>query len=139
MLIDFRTHDKIVEGDTQNLERTTLVFSIGERGRLNRRALAAAVLAWRALRFKTSTAVLMHFGGYDDDPRELWEIPEVRDFIRRFCAKTKAHEHPAVDPTSRNLLLACGADPTHQVRVVEISTAEALQRTEAFLANVMKT
>lgn len=28
----------------------------------------------------------LFFGGYDDDPRELWQIPEVRQFVRRLDA-----------------------------------------------------
>jgi hypothetical protein len=27
--------------------------------------------------------IVCHIGGYDDDERELWEIPEVRAFCRR--------------------------------------------------------
>ena len=25
-------------------------------------------------------------GGYDDDPRELWTVPEVKEFVRDFTA-----------------------------------------------------
>lgn len=130
--IEYATHEEIVTGNARPLDRTMLVFSIGEKRYLNRKALAAAVLSWRAQKFKPTTAVTIHFGGYDDDPRELWDIPEAASFIRRFCEKTKAHKHPALEPISRALLLACGADPNLRVTVDMISTEAALQKSGEF-------
>ena len=37
-----------------------------------------AAAAWRTITAENSKAKLMlHIGGFDDDPRELWEFPEV--------------------------------------------------------------
>lgn len=138
MRIDFATHENIVAGERHDLGHTMLTFSIGTRPYFNRKALATAVVSWRALDIKPSTVIVLHLGGYDDDPRELWQIPEARDFIRRFAEKTKAHEHPAVDPISRNLLLACGADPDLKVSVDMITVDDALRQMGEFFSEVMK-
>ncbi|MEY9493702.1 hypothetical protein [Bradyrhizobium elkanii] len=130
--IDYATHESIISGNRHDLQRTLLAFSLGAAPHLNRRALSAAVLSWRALKIRASTAIVIHVGGYDADPRELWEIPEVCDFVRRFCEKTDAHKHPAVEPQSRNLLLLCGADPDFQPRLAQISRQESLARSQTF-------
>jgi hypothetical protein len=115
-----------------------MMFTIGARSEFTRRAMATAVMSWRALVFRPSTAVVMHISGYDDDPRELWQIPEVCDFVRRFCEKTRAHEHPAIEPMSRSLLLACGADPDRHFNVTMITRDEALERTGEFFKSKIK-
>jgi hypothetical protein len=56
-------------------------------------------------------SVYITVAGYDDDPRELWEIPEVSDFLRKFTAKAKLAQanFSALDDISKALLLhACG-------------------------------
>ncbi|MGY3615720.1 hypothetical protein [Bradyrhizobium sp. USDA 10063] len=136
--IKYATHEGIVSGQLEDLTRTMVAFSIGTAPYFNRKALATAVLSWRALKIKPSTAIVLHLGGYDDDPRELWEIPQARDFIRRFAEKTKAHEHPALDPQSRTLLLACGADPDRIVGVIPISAEESLRRSGEFFKTRIK-
>ena len=130
--IKFQTHEDIVSGHREDLTRTMVAFSIGTAPYFDRKALSIAVLSWRALKIEPSTAIVIHLGGYDDDPRELWNIPEARDFIRRFCEKTQAHKHPALEPMSRNLLFACGADPDRDVGVTMISGKEALEQSGEF-------
>jgi hypothetical protein len=130
--------DDIISGSNPDLNRTVLIFSVGAKDSLTRKALSSAVLAWRALKIKSDTAITMHFGGYDDDPRELWQIPEVRHFVQQFCAKTKAHEHPQVEPQSRNWLLACGADPTLRVTVEMITEQESLAKSAEFFKEMIK-
>lgn len=130
--IKYATHDSIVSGSPQDLQRTVLFFSIGSRDDLSRKALAYAVMSWRALEVKPTTAITLHFGGYDDDPRELWQIPEAREFIRKFGVKTNAHKSPALEPISRALLLACGVDPTKHVFVDMITKEAALEKSNAF-------
>jgi hypothetical protein len=137
MRTDFHTHEAILGGAREDLDHTVIAFSIGEKSHLSRKALAAAVLSWRALHLTPSTAVIFHFGGYDDDARELWQIPEVCRFVQKFCAKTHAHEHPAIEPASRDLLLACGADPNNRVAVEMISPAASIEKTHTFIKDVM--
>jgi hypothetical protein len=51
-------------------------------------------------------------GGYDDDPRELWDVPEVLHYLREWCACVKkkgGHGLDRLDDTGKALLLyACG-------------------------------
>jgi len=135
---DHATHDEIVSGQKFDLERTVMMFSIGEYPRLYSKALATAVMSWRALKIKPSTAIIIHLGGYDNDPRELWDIPQAREFIRKFAERTGAHKHPAIDPTSRALLLACGADPELKVKVDMITAEEATERDLEFFKSRLK-
>jgi len=137
MRVDVASHESVVAGRKDNLDQTVVVFSIGTAPYFNRKALATAVVSWRALKFKPSSAVVIHVGGYDDDPRELWQIPEVCAFVRRFCEKTKAHEDPALDPMSRNLLLLCGADPGIEPEVIMISPDESADATMDFFKSRM--
>jgi len=136
--VDYATHESIVAGELQNLDRTLLAFSIGARPYLGKRALSTAIMSWRALKITPSTAVVIHLGGFDDDPRELWDIPEARDFIGRFAEKTQAHKHPAIDPMSRNLLLLCGADPELHARADMITKEQALEQTNEFFKSRIK-
>lgn len=133
-----QTFDEILGSGSPDLKRTMIVFSVASKGDMNRRAMAAAVLAWRALKIEPSTAITMHFGGYDDDPRELWQIPEVCSFVQRFCAKTDAHKHPQVEPQSRAWLLACGADPTQRVIVLPITVDQSVERSTEFFKTTLK-
>ena len=127
--VEFVLHDALVSGEKFDLEQTVMVFTICERGRLDRKTLATAVIAWRNLQIQKNTAVMIHVGGYDEDPRELWQIPEVCTFVQKFCAKTKAHEHPALEPMSKGVLLACGADPYQLVSVNMITAVSRTLRT----------
>jgi hypothetical protein len=137
--IKFRTHESVVSGQcNEDLARTVMVFSIGAAPYLNRKALAFAVLSWRALKIKPSTAIVLHLGGYDQDPRELWQIPEARDFIRRFGEKTEAHKHPALDPNSRNLLLLCGVEPDLHVEAIMIPAEQSTSQTMEFFKSRIK-
>lgn len=130
MPIEFKTHDDILAGSKEDLVKTAMVFTIGEKGALNRKGLAKAVLSWRALKIERSTAVMFHFAGYDDDPRELWHIPEVCSFVQKFCAKTSAQDHPSVEPMSRGWVLACISNVTVEM----VSEKEALDNTMAFIS-----
>jgi hypothetical protein len=137
--VEYLSHEGIVEGDARrnDLEKTMVVFSLGGPP-FNRKALAIAVLSWRGLNITPTTAVVFHVAGYDDDPRELWQIEEVCDFLRRFCHKTDAHKSDALDPASRSLLLACGADPTVNVRVIPISAEQSLNESSDFFKSRLK-
>lgn len=130
--IEYQLFEDIVAGKSADLGSTMMVFSIGTAGILHSKALAYAVMSWRALKIRPSTAIVMHFGGYDEDPRELWTIPEVRKFVQKFCAKTGAHKHPALDPTSRAWLLACDVEPGLKVHVNMVSVEKSLDDSMEF-------
>lgn len=58
---------------------------------------------------RTSTTGLIHLAldGYDDDSRELWEIPEVKDYIRRLILGLDLEVMSRLDPMSRILGSVC--------------------------------
>jgi hypothetical protein len=136
MPIDIKTLESILSGEEKpDLKRTVLGFTIGTKTEMKHKDLATAVLAWRALKIEPSTAIMFHFGGYDDDPRELWDIPEVCTDVQKFCAKTQAHKHPQVEPQSHNWLSLC-IDPA--LRVLMISQEEAIKQSLDFFKQVTK-
>jgi len=133
--VEARTFETIISGDRGgDLTQSVLMFMLCDRENMGRKALATAVIAWRALDIRPSTSIGFLVGGYDDDPRELWHIPEVCAFVQKFCAKTQAHRHPAVEPTSRAVLYGCGADPSLKVTVNLISREESLAQSCAFFS-----
>jgi hypothetical protein len=61
---------------TLNLNDTAFVYTIGARGGLSRHNARTA--ARDILRISSiAGAIILHISGYDDDPRELWDIREV--------------------------------------------------------------
>lgn len=136
--IEYQLFEDIVSGQPHDLTKTMMVFSLCSRTEMHPHALEMAVTAWNRLKFKPTTAVTFHVGGYDDDPRELWEIPEVCVFVIEFCARTGAHNHPAVEPISRNWMLACGGDPDIKATVDMISEQDALEQSNDFFKSRIK-
>jgi hypothetical protein len=132
--VKYMTHEEVVDGKKVG-RFNCAVFSLCGKGDMDRAVMARAIMAWRRLRLKPSQIVIIHVAGYDDDPRELWQIDEVRAFVQKFCAKTGAHSHPAIDPMSRSLLLACGADPSRTVSVNMISEDAALAEFTEWIKN----
>ncbi len=60
---------------------------------------------------KVARHVTVTVAGYDNDPRDLWDIPEVTNFLRNFAIKSKAlgANFSCLDQVSKALLLhACG-------------------------------
>ena len=64
-----------------------LGIEIGCAGSLNRQNLRRAIRQMQQLIARTSplTGIDIAIGGYDDDPREIYEIPEARQFIIGFA------------------------------------------------------
>lgn len=67
-----------------------------------RKAAAAFVAAEQR-----ASVVSLTIDGYDEDPRELWEIPEVTLYLRRWHRLAKQHGavFTTVDTETRGLLL----------------------------------
>lgn len=126
------THAEVVEG-AEIGDHDVSVFTVCGKGEMTRKRLAEAVVAWRRMVAEKPRVIIIHVFGYDDDQRELWHIPEVCNFVQRFCAKTKAHEHEALAPDSRSVLLGCGADPSRPVIVNVVSQEKAMQDFEKWL------
>jgi hypothetical protein len=81
---------------------------VGGKGALYDETLYGA-LAHLNGTIRTSTTGDIHLAvdGYDDDSRELWEIPEVKEFIRRLILGMDIDVMARLDPTSRILGSVC--------------------------------
>jgi hypothetical protein len=64
-----------------------LALTIGHAGRLGAKDLRKAIKNGLLIihRISPLTAIDIGIGGYDDDPREIWEIPEARRFVIGFA------------------------------------------------------
>jgi len=59
------------------------MIEIGARGNLTkRRAREHAVVFKETRRASPGAEITIGIAGYDDDPRELWDFPEVRRYVR---------------------------------------------------------
>jgi len=49
--------------------------------------------------------------GFDDDPREIWDIPEARDYFIEFCERLEARgvQSSRILPQSLDVLRGCQA------------------------------
>lgn len=62
-----------------------MMFVIGEKGDLTQHnAIEVALGVLTACSANTKANVTISIDGYNDDPRELWEIPEVDQFVHMF-------------------------------------------------------
>jgi hypothetical protein len=60
-----------------------IAFAIGLRGELGKAEARNAAKAWREVTNRYPKGVfILNIPGYDDDPRELWEFPDVCRFVR---------------------------------------------------------
>ena len=104
----------------ENPDFTVLV--IAGKNDLSRAALADAVAKTKFLnnRLPRSTALMLSIAGFDEDPRELWDIAETRDFLLAFAAGIIKAGVPLDRflPESVNLIGACLA--TSQGKTVEV-------------------
>jgi hypothetical protein len=61
-------------------------MTIGARGSLTRSFAKAAAKAWRETIKRHPKAMFgINIAGYDNDPRELVDFPEVRKYVRRWA------------------------------------------------------
>jgi hypothetical protein len=72
-------------------------YQAGERGDLCDEAHRAAEFVQIA-RMTPGAELSVMIGGYDDDPRELFDIPEVMAFLRAFVAHIPASEGINIAP-----------------------------------------
>jgi hypothetical protein len=63
-----------------------ICVEIGARGRLSREDAKKAAGTWRQMRrLHPEAAFMFAVDGYDDDPRALWEVPEVAAYVRTWA------------------------------------------------------
>lgn len=64
----------------------TVMMIIGGRTTCSRQRAIEAAHEVKTIGEQYPDATLsLHLEGWDDDPRELWEIPEARKFMRQFA------------------------------------------------------
>lgn len=128
----FMTPDEMAKATPEG--DTAVWFTIGERGKLTRYYAKTAGKIWKQLMSKfprggpPSAAIALHFLGYDEDPRELWEIEEVRKYVQRFAhfaGIDDAADHDEwLSPLGVALLGACGVPCSADVRLPPNTTAQ---------------
>ena len=69
-----------------------VMFAIGRRGNMTPSTCEKAAAAWRTITAENPKArFMLQVGGFDDDPRDLWEFPEVCAYVQlwaRFAGLT---------------------------------------------------
>jgi hypothetical protein len=89
-------------------------LTIGIRGSLTRSFAKAAAKAWREMVKRHPKALFrVAIAGYDDDPRELCDFPEVREYVCRWARFAEINFEtlstlPFADEESVAFLAACG-------------------------------
>ncbi len=91
-----------------------IFVQIGEAGDLTcARASAAATAIMDARRIYPDATLSLCLNGYDDDPREIWQVPEAKAFVRRVMAEVFAAlgrdtmDRLNLDPPSYALVGVC--------------------------------
>jgi hypothetical protein len=93
-------YSSIADADIDN--RTFVQLTIGVRGQLTRRNARDAAKMFREIVRRAPLApVYPNFLGYDDDPRELWEIEEVRRHVCTWARFAKIRD-------AKDVLENCG-------------------------------
>jgi hypothetical protein len=117
-------------------DRAMVNFIIGLRGKLSPSNAYEAAASWRRMQTLpqySNAFFLLGVAGFDDDPRELWDIPEASGFVRRWAKLAKLDSASAVLKSrlltqSRGLLAKCSAvKDVHPDTVKTISHDEALK------------
>lgn len=109
----------------------TAIIQIGGKGSLTDKTLRKMAPAVRKiLAHSPGAEVMLSIDGYDDDPRELYEIPETRDYLRRYARASGLHDwtgplFQALDESTKGLLIAADAiDKPHPYRTEKVPLAE---------------
>jgi len=87
--VPLRDVEEFIRSDDPTDARTICTYVIGTRGQLTRKdALDAVVRVNRLLtRVSPHSPVMLTISGYDDDPRELYHIPETRQYLGWFAVE----------------------------------------------------
>jgi hypothetical protein len=86
------------------------LIEIGHRKHLGDPLLfAESVKAWKSVQSQPGLRhVVFAVGGYDQDPRDLWDIPEVAEYVFHWMMSADIQPNDQrVHPDSLGLLQAC--------------------------------
>ena len=110
-------YDATSVGSTATLgdgEGVHIELTIGMRGSLARSFAKAAARTWREMLKRHPKALFsVSIAGYDDDPRELCDFPEVREYVCRWARFAGINFEtlstlPFAEEESVAFLAACG-------------------------------
>jgi len=127
--VSARSYDEIDPDDAtipRDGNRTAFTITIGMRGELNHAKAKKSARVWQRMAERYHKGIFyLQIAGYDDDPRELWEIKETRKYIgqwARFAGLDRIDIAVAtpLDPDWIAVLAKCGAfrdsDPDLPIR-----------------------
>jgi hypothetical protein len=91
-----------------------ICFCVGNRGDLTRRDAMRAAESWREnIKRYPKAHFVLHLAGYDEDPRNLWEIDEAARYVRRWARLAGLGDiekaGARLDDNALAWLAACGA------------------------------
>jgi hypothetical protein len=94
-------------------ERVFANVIVGTRDNLTKAAARHCAAMWREAAQRYPKAIfVLNIPGYDDDPRELWEFPEVRRYVRWWARFAGVNDLETADPFfGDGLLQRIGVDP----------------------------
>lgn len=93
----------------------SVFIEIGGRGHLSEDTLREMARAPGLVHETYPQAVIqLTLGGYDDDPRSIWDIPEAAQYVRWFAALSGLADwhgglFKALDSASKAVLIRCRA------------------------------
>jgi hypothetical protein len=91
-----------------------ILVAVGTRNQLTKAAARDTAAMWRETTQRYPKAAFhISLSGYDEDPRELWELPEAARYVR-WWARFAGMDDPAtashfLDPEGMTFLAVCGA------------------------------
>lgn len=103
------------------------IIQAGEPGCLDAEHAALTAQGTRAvMKYHPKAKIQWWVAGYDDDPRSLWDIPEVAAHIRRCAAEMGWDDgyllpHTRLEPALICMLVRCGAFGSHHPFDVRIT------------------
>jgi hypothetical protein len=105
---------------------------IGARGDLTRRAARLAAKSWRNYVKRYPEAhFVVSLTGYDQDPREIWEIDEAASYVRRWARlaglNSLAQASQYLDEHGMAFLAACGVFGDHVKSQIQMPPKTIMQ------------
>lgn len=111
MQIEFRTFANMGKPDA---DVPVMVVQVGERGQLDtKHASDAAQGILKARETYPAATIVLVVNGYDEDKRELWDVPEVCDYMVELFDKVFADWPEGgladlnLEPNSMTMVLVC--------------------------------
>jgi hypothetical protein len=103
--------------DMSDDELDFIWMMIGKRGALTPEEAQRMGDAWReAVQRNPGAKFTISIDGFDDDPRELWQIPEAANYVRQWAAAADIDDAVTaqrfLEPRSFALLGLCGVFET---------------------------